>query len=207
MTKPVLHGVNPSPFVRKVRVALAEKGIEYDQVPVMPGMASPEYKEISPFGKIPCYVEGDFALPDSSAIVAYLERKQPTPALYPEDAQEFGRALWLEEYADSKLADNVGGVFFNRVVQVKLFKGEPDQARIAEALEALEGGSVCLLCGGQLDQEQLQAAVDGWKDEAILEEGGQRAETEGAYLDEEEEMFEGTPDFGDEGEDEEDPVI
>jgi len=77
----------------------------------------------------------------------------------------------------------------------------------AEALEALEGGSVCLLCGGQLDPEQLQAAVDGWKDESILEEGGQRAETEGAYLDEEEEMFEGSPDFGDEGEDEEDPVI
>lgn len=77
----------------------------------------------------------------------------------------------------------------------------------AEALEALEGGSVCLLCGGQLDQERLQAAVDGWKDEVILEEGRQRAETEGSYLEEEEEMFEGTPDFGDEGEDEEDPVV
>lgn len=77
----------------------------------------------------------------------------------------------------------------------------------AEALEALEGGSVCLLCGGQLDAEKLQAAVDNWPDASIVEEGEKRAETEGAYLDEEEEMFEGTPDFGDEGEDEEDPVI
>lgn len=77
----------------------------------------------------------------------------------------------------------------------------------SEALEALEGGAVCLLCGGKLDREALQQAVDGWKDEAVLAEGVVRAETEGAYLDEEEEMFEGTPDFGDEGEDEEDPVL
>ncbi|MCH2101627.1 MAG: hypothetical protein MK209_06865 [Planctomycetes bacterium] len=77
----------------------------------------------------------------------------------------------------------------------------------AEALEALEGGSVCLLCGGELDQEQLQAAVDGWEDKSVLEEGKKRAETEGVYLDEEEEILEGTPDFGDDGEDEEDPVI
>jgi hypothetical protein len=77
----------------------------------------------------------------------------------------------------------------------------------AEALEALEGGCICLLCGGQLDQEQLRAAVDGWKDEAILVEGAQRAEAEGEFLDEEEELLEGSPDFGDEGEDEEDPML
>lgn len=77
----------------------------------------------------------------------------------------------------------------------------------AEALEALEAGALCLLCGGKLEEEQLRAAVDGWKDGAILDEGEQRAETEGAYLDEEEELLEGSPDFGDEGEDEEDPVI
>lgn len=135
--KPVLHGVNPSPFVRKVRVALAEKGIDYDQVPVMPMGQPKEYYEISPLGKIPCYVEGDFALPDSSAIIAYLEKKQPQPALYPEDAQAFGRALWYEEYADSKLAENVGGVFFNRVVKAKMMKQEPDQAQVDASLAAL----------------------------------------------------------------------
>lgn len=77
----------------------------------------------------------------------------------------------------------------------------------AEALESLEGGAVCLLCGGQLDKAVLSRAVDQWKDEALVTEGEERANTEGAYLDEEEEMFEGTPDFGDEGEDEEDPVL
>lgn len=135
--KPVLHGVNASPFVRKVRVALAEKGIAYDQVPVMPMGQPAEYYEISPLGKIPCYVEGDFSLPDSSVIIAYLEKKQPEPALYPEDAREFARALWYEEYADSKLAETVGGIFFNRVVKAKMMKQEPDQAQIDASLAAL----------------------------------------------------------------------
>jgi hypothetical protein len=76
-----------------------------------------------------------------------------------------------------------------------------------EALEALEGGGLCLLCGGKIPMNQLIQAVDGWKDDAVVQEGVQRAEVEGEFQDEEDEMFEGTPDFGDEGEDEEDPLL
>jgi glutathione S-transferase len=133
--KPILHGVNASPFVRKTRVALAEKGIEYELVPVMPMGQTAEYKRISPLGKIPCYQEGDFTLPDSSCIIAYLERTHPAPALYPADPQQFGRALWFEEYADTKLVETLGVVFFNRVV-AKMIGQQPDEAAIAAALEA-----------------------------------------------------------------------
>jgi glutathione S-transferase len=134
--KPILHGVNASPFVRKTRVALAEKGIEYELVPVMPMGQTAEYKAISPLGKIPCYQEGDFTLPDSSCIIAYLERKQPDPALYPADPKQFGRALWYEEYADTKLVEMLGVVFFNRIV-AKMIGQQPDEAAIAAALEAV----------------------------------------------------------------------
>jgi glutathione S-transferase len=137
--KPVLHGVDGSPFVRKVRVALAEKGIEYDRVPVMPMGQTPEYLAISPLGKIPCYQEGEFTLPDSSCIIAYLEKKQPKPALYPEDPKQFGRALWYEEYADTKLAEVFGGLFFNRVLKAKILKQEPDPAAIDRCLESMPG--------------------------------------------------------------------
>lgn len=75
-----------------------------------------------------------------------------------------------------------------------------------EALEALEGGARCLLCGGELDRGELERAVDGWKDEALLEEGAVRADDGGAEV-EEDSLFEGVPDFGDEGEDEEDPLL
>jgi glutathione S-transferase len=131
---PILHGVNASPFVRKVRVALAAKGIEYELNPVMPIGVSDEYKQKSPLGKIPCWEDGAFVLPDSSCIIAYLEKRQPEPALYPSDPQQLGRALFYEEYADSKLAETTGPFFFERIVKGKIMKGEPDEERVAKTL-------------------------------------------------------------------------
>ena len=133
----IVHGANASPFVRKVRAALAEKNIPYQLKPQMPGAAlsSPEYLKMSPLGKIPCLQDGDYALPDSSCIIAYLERIQPKPALYPEDAKEFGRALFLEEYADSKLVETVGAVFFQRVVRKLLFKQESDETIVRKKID------------------------------------------------------------------------
>jgi glutathione S-transferase len=132
---PILHGVNASPFVRKVRVALAFKGIEYTSNPMMPMGVSAEYKQKSPLGKIPCWEDGEFTLPDSSCIQAYLEKLQPEPALYPADAKAFGRALWLEEYADTKLAEAVAGVFFERIVKAKIMKAPIDEARVQDSIE------------------------------------------------------------------------
>lgn len=132
---PKLHGVNASPFVRKVRVALIEKGIDYELVPVMPMGVSAEFRKISPLGKIPVFEADDgFTLPDSSCIIPYLERIHPHPSLFPQDATDFGWALFLEEYADSKLAETVGGVFFNRIVRAKILKQEPDEARIRQSV-------------------------------------------------------------------------
>jgi len=131
---PTLHGVHLSPFVRKVRVALAEKGIDYDSVPQIPFGPRDEYTKISPLGKIPCWQDGDFALPDSSCILAYLERVRPDPALYPKDAKDFGRALWYEEYADTKLVEALTIPFFQRYVQPRFFNQEPDEDAIRKAL-------------------------------------------------------------------------
>lgn len=132
-----IHGVAPSPFVRKVRVALIEKGVKYDLKPQPPFNQPPEFLAISPLGKIPVLEEEDFTLPDSSAICAYLERTHPNPALYPADPREFARALWIEEYADTKLAETTGPVFFERIVKPKFFQQEPDEARAREHVETL----------------------------------------------------------------------
>jgi glutathione S-transferase len=133
----IIHGANASPFVRKVRVALAEKSIPYTLKPQMPGaaLASPEYLKMSPLGKIPCLQDGDYTLPDSSCIIAYLERTNPRPALYPEDPKQFGRALWYEEYADSKLVETVGAVFFQRIVRKLIFKQEGDETIVRKKID------------------------------------------------------------------------
>lgn len=131
----IIHGVNASPFVRKVRVALSEKNIPYDLKPQMPFGPPPEYLKISPLGKIPCLQDGDYTLPDSSCIIAYLERTHPKPALYPEDPKEYGRALFLEEYGDSKLVETLGPVFFQRVVRRGIFKQESDETIVRNKID------------------------------------------------------------------------
>jgi glutathione S-transferase len=132
---PKLYGINLSPFVRKVRVALAEKGIAYEHDPIIPVNVSPEYKKISPLGKVPAYTDGDRALSDSSVICAYLERTHPQPPLYPSDPYEFARALWFEEYGDSALVNVTGPkIFFQRVVQPRFFNQPCDEAIVQKAV-------------------------------------------------------------------------
>ena len=79
---PTVYGVPASPFVRKVLVALTEKGIANDREDVIPVNVSAEYRKISPLGKIPAFRDGDLTLADSSVIIAYLEKTKPEP---PED--------------------------------------------------------------------------------------------------------------------------
>lgn len=131
-----IHGSPLSPFVRKTLVLLAEKGVPYELDPVVPFGVSAEFLKISPLGKIPAYTDGDYSLADSSAICAYLERVHPTPALYPQDAKEYGRALFLEEWADTKLTETLAPPFFQRVVRAKFLKQEADEAAVTKALEA-----------------------------------------------------------------------
>ena len=132
----VLHGASASPFVRKVRVALQEKGIAYELDPVMPFNVSAEYKKMSPLGKIPCYSpKPGVDIPDSSVIIAYLERTNANNALYPENPEDYARALFIEEYGDSALVGAVGTVFFQRIVGPMFMGQKTDEAAIKTALE------------------------------------------------------------------------
>lgn len=132
----ILHGAALSPFVRKARVALMEKGIDYELDPVMPFNPPPEYLEMSPLGKVPCYTTPDGQhIPDSSVIIAYLEKAHPHKPLYPDNAGDLARALFGEEYGDTALVQACGTVFFQRFVG-PLFMNQPtDEAAVQNALE------------------------------------------------------------------------
>jgi glutathione S-transferase len=133
---PTLYGISASPYVRKVRVALEEKGIAYEHDPVIPMNVSAEYKKISPLGKVPAYKDGDHAIADSSVIIAYLEKVKPQPALYPSDPYEYARALWFEEYGDSALVSVTGPkIFFQRVVAPKFLNQKCDEAVVQKAVD------------------------------------------------------------------------
>lgn len=129
-------GASVSPFVRKVRVVLEEKGVPYELEPVFPFGNDPEFKKISPLGKIPAMRDGDKAISDSSVISAYIERKHPKPAMYPADDFDYARALWFEEYADSALVGVIGAkIFFARVVGPRFMNQKCDEAAVQKAID------------------------------------------------------------------------
>jgi glutathione S-transferase len=132
-----VYGVSASPFVRKVRVALAEKGLDYQLEPVFPGpQAPPEWRKLSPLGKVPAFRDGDRTLADSSVICAYLERVAPEPPLYPRDPFDYARALWFEEYGDGGLVPVFGGkIFFQRVVGPRFMGHTTDEDVVRNAIE------------------------------------------------------------------------
>ncbi len=132
---PKVFGINASPYVRKVRVALAEKGIPYDLDPVIPVNVSDDYRKISPLGKVPAFEDNGRTLSDSSIICAYLERKNPQPPLYPSDAYDYAWALWIEEYADTALAQVVGPkIFFQRIIGPTFFNRPTEEEVLTKAV-------------------------------------------------------------------------
>jgi glutathione S-transferase len=124
----IVFGSTLSPFVRKVHVVAAEKGIEVVEAPSRAGPdLSAEFCACSPFRKIPAIRHDDFELADSSAIVAYFEKLYPEPRLIPTEARAHARAIWFEEMADTILGPATIAIFFNRVVARRLGR-EPDLA-------------------------------------------------------------------------------
>ena len=122
----IVYGSSLSPFVRKVLAFAAEKGIEVELKQTGLGNKDPEFLEASPFGKMPGFRDGDFAISDSSAIVAYLEAPRAR-----------ARTIWYDEYADTILFACGGKMFLNRIVKPR-FLGVPGDEEIAAQAECEE---------------------------------------------------------------------
>ncbi|MDH4558609.1 glutathione S-transferase family protein [Pseudomonas sp. BN417] len=132
---PTLYGAPLSPFVRKVRLYLLEKGLDYQLEFVTPFGQPAWFRELSPLGRIPAMRDGDVTLADSSVICQYLEEKHPQLApLYGRDAEERARVRWLEKYSDYEVAPLATfGVFRNRALKPTM--GQPcDEAAVQAAL-------------------------------------------------------------------------
>jgi len=79
-----LIGANASPYVRKVRIVMAEKKIDFQHVLENPWSADTKVPESNPLGKVPCLVmEDGGAVFDSRVIVEYLDTINPVNKLIP----------------------------------------------------------------------------------------------------------------------------
>jgi glutathione S-transferase len=130
----IVFGSTLSPYVRKVMVFGAEKGLDMELRPAGLGQGGPEFEAASPFRKMPGFKDGDFSISDSSAIVTYLEAKYPSPNLIPEAPEARARTIWFDELADTMMMAAGGAIFFNRFVGPRILKQECNHAA-ADAAE------------------------------------------------------------------------
>ncbi|WP_312114705.1 glutathione S-transferase family protein [Stutzerimonas nitrititolerans] len=114
-----VYGAPLSPFVRKVRLCLLEKGMEYQLEMVMPFTPPDWYLQLNPLGRIPAFKDADVTLADSSVICQYLDEAYPDRLpLYGDNAPQRGQVRWLEKYADYELAPlTTFGIFRNRILK------------------------------------------------------------------------------------------
>ena len=129
-----LYGASLSPYVRKVRVALAEKEIAYEQVQIDPNRRPDDFYDLSPFGRIPALRDGDVVLADSGVIGTYLDAQYPAIPLTYSDPVLKAKVQWFEKFGDYELGPVLTfGVFRNRVVMHLL--GKPcDEEHVANCL-------------------------------------------------------------------------
>ena len=98
-----LIGALTSPYVRKVRIVMAEKKLDY-QFALEDVWTSDSILASNPLGKVPCLVlEGGEAVFDSRVIVEYLDTRSPVSRLIPEASRERTEVRTWEALADGLL--------------------------------------------------------------------------------------------------------
>jgi glutathione S-transferase len=94
------------PYCARVRIVLAEKGIDYETVEIDLSDRPSWVYELNATGRVPIVDDGEFVLPESEVIMAYLEERFPEPALLNGDLRERAKARLLVHRFDSALGDD-----------------------------------------------------------------------------------------------------
>ncbi len=109
-----LISATPSPYARKVRITLAEKGLPFELITEVPWDSCTATPKYNPLEKLPVLILADgSSVYESSYILQYLELKYPHPAMLPADVDGLLAARRLEVLCDG-VCDAVVLTFFER---------------------------------------------------------------------------------------------
>ena len=135
-----LISATPSPYARKVRIALAEKGLAFELLTEVPWNDDTCLPRHNPLEKLPVLIpdEGE-PLFQSSYILEWLERRHPEPPLLPADDDGILAAKRLEVIADG-VCDAVILVMFERMRP----EGQQSSPWIARQRRKIDGGIAAL---------------------------------------------------------------
>jgi glutathione S-transferase len=137
----------PSPNPQKVTFALKELGLDCEMVPVdltKREQREPAFLKVNPFGRVPVLVDGDLALRESHAILAYLGEK--TGRLWPSSAAGRADALQWLFFLSQHIMPAAGEVALR--IRAKVLGITPDEATIARGEKAMP--DVIRVVDGQL---------------------------------------------------------
>lgn len=186
-----LYGFDGSPFVRTVKMLLAEKGASYDQlqINVMKGEPHlPEHLARHAFGKVPVVDHDGFRVIETGAIMAYLDEVLPGKSLTPNNARDRARTHMAqgiyESYGYGSMVAVFGyylfpdflggqndesrrkGIEVSRLVISEIMKikgGDPFIAGQALSIGDLYLAPACAYMSMTPDAEQV-FAIDGFSD-------------------------------------------
>lgn len=131
-----LISATPSPYARKVRIALAEKGIPFELLTEVPWNDDTSLPQFNPLEKLPVLIlDHGTTVYESSYILEWLERKYPAPPLLPPDDDGILAAKRCLVLADG-VCDAFLLVFFER-------RRPPEHQSapwIARQMRKIEGG-------------------------------------------------------------------
>lgn len=136
-----LISATPSPFARKVRIALLEKGIPFELITEVPWNDDTILPAHNPLEKLPVLLPDDGSEPvfQSSHILEWLERRQPAPPLLPPDDDGVLAAKRIEVISDG-ICDAVILILFERMRG----EGHVSETWIARQRRKILGGVAAL---------------------------------------------------------------
>ena len=129
---------NPlSPNVRRARLTAAVLGIELEEqlLDFSKGEhKSAEYLALNPNGAVPTLVDGDFVLTESRSIMQYLASKKPESGLLPRDEAARADVARWQFWDAAHFSPQLGTLAFEKVIKGMMGLGEPDSAKVSDAL-------------------------------------------------------------------------
>lgn len=163
-----LYYARPSAYARPVWLALIEKELPFELVPVDLGGEQFEdaFQLVNPFGHVPVLVDDGFKVIECSAILDYLEAKYPARPLVPSGAQAIAKMRMVQSVAFSELLP----AFFRMVAYPKDEKEtEYGQLRMSNTLRFLEAllGEETYFAGEQLSLAEIVAGTLVYRVDAL----------------------------------------
>lgn len=130
-----LYYARPSAYARPVWLALLEKQLPFELIPVdLSGeQFEPDFLALNPFSHVPVLVDGDFRVIESLAILDYLEARYPERALLPTDAIALAKVRMVQMVTLNELLPAVFKLLVGDAVEL-----EYAQLRAINALNYFE---------------------------------------------------------------------